>query len=74
MKVKNLETQINEIDNLAKEKLKNGDNIGAERLIMKRIKVIEQVKQLEGAKAMMEEQKMMLKSISQMKDVMNAIK
>ena len=74
MKVKNLETQINEIDNLAKEKLKNGDNIGAERLIMKRIKVTEQVKQLEGAMTMMEEQKMMLESVSQMKDVMNAIK
>jgi hypothetical protein len=41
---------------------------------MKRIKVTERVKQLEGAMAMMEEQKMMLDNALQMKDVMNAIK
>ena len=41
--------------NLAKEKLKNGDNVGAENLIKERLKITEKIKRMEGVMLMMEE-------------------
>ena len=74
MKINNMELKSHEVINLAKEKLKNGDNSGAENLIKERFKIIEKIKRMEGAMAMMEEQKLMLENTSQMRDVINAIK
>jgi len=69
-----MELRIDEINNLAKEKLKNGDNVGAENLIIKRLKITENIKMMEGNISMLEEQKFMLDNACQMKDVMSAIK
>ena len=56
--------------NLAKEKLKNGDNVGAENLIKERLKITKKIKRMEGAMVMMEEQKMILESESSpMRDI-----
>ncbi len=74
MKINNMELKTHEMINLAKEKLKNGDNAGAENLIKERFKITEKIKRMEGAMAMMEEQKLMLENTSQMRDVINAIK
>ena len=74
MKINDMELKMDEITNLAKEKLKNGDNSGAENLVKERFKIIEKIKRMEGAMAMMEEQKLMLENTSQMRDVINAIK
>ena len=73
-KLNDMELRIDEINNLAKEKLKNGDNVGAENLIIKRLKITENIKMMEGNIAMLEEQKFMLDNACQMKDVMSAIK
>ena len=58
----------------AKSKLKQGDKAGAKRILAKKKKYVDQIKQIEGAMAMMEEQKMMLESALSTKDMMNAIK
>ena len=73
LRLNNLETKTNALQNEAKEKLKAGDKAGAKRLLAKKKKYIEQIKTLEGAMEMMEEQKMMLQNTAQMKDVMQAI-
>ena len=44
MKINNMESKIYEMINLAKEKLKNGDNVGAENLIKERLKITEKNK------------------------------
>ena len=74
MQINNLESRTQQMNEEAKEKLKNGDMAGAERIIKKCIKLTEQIKQKEGTMAMLEEQKMMLENTSAMKDVMSAIK
>ena len=74
LKINNLEEKTYELQREAKEKLKNGDEAGAKRLLSKKEIYIDQIKQIEGAIAMMEEQKMMLDNTLQMKDVMSAIK
>ena len=74
LKLKNLETKTNALQEEAKAKLKAGDKAGAKRILGKKKKIVEQMKQIEGAMAMMEEQKMMLDNTLQMKDVMSAIK
>ena len=74
MKIKNIETKTNAMQNEAKAKLKAGDKAGAKRILAKKKKYVEQIKQLEGAMAMMEEQKFMLENASHTKDVVNAIK
>ena len=74
MKLKNLETKTNALQEDAKAKLKAGDKAGAKRILGKKKKIVEQMKQIEGAMAMMEEQKMMLDNTLSMKDVMDAIK
>ena len=74
LRINNLETRTNALQEEAKAKLKAGDKAGAKRILAKKKKLVEQIKQIEGAMAMMEEQKMMLDNTLQMKDVMSAIK
>ena len=74
LRIQNLEEKADELQREAKEKLKNGDEAGAERLLLKKEKFIDQIKQIEGALSMMEEQKMILDNTLQMKDVMSQIK
>ena len=74
LRLNNLETRTNALQDEAKAKLKAGDKAGAKRILAKKKKLVEQMKQIEGAMAMMEEQKMMLDNTLQMKDVMQAIK
>ena len=74
LKINNLEMRANQLHEEAKQKLQNGDEAGAKRLLAKEEKFVEQMKQIEGAIAMMEEQKFMLDSASNMKDIMSAIK
>ena len=54
--------------------MKAKDRSGAARLVAKKKKYVEQIKQLEGAVAMMEEQKMMLDNTIQLSGVMKTIK
>ena len=74
IKLNDLEGRTKALENEAREKLKVGDRLGAKRILLKQEKLFNQMKQIEGAMAMMEEQKMMLDSALQMKDVMSAIK
>ena len=74
IKLNDLEARNNALEDEAREKLKTGDKAGAKRILLKQEKLIDQMKQIEGAMAMMEEQKMMLDCTSQMRDVMSAIK
>ena len=74
LKIKNIEKKTGAMQNEAKAKLKAGDKAGAKRILAKKKKYVEQIKQLEGAMAMMEEQKFMLENVSHTKDVVNAIK
>ena len=74
LKIKNIETKTNALQNEAKAKLKAGDKAGAKRILAKKKKYVEQIKQLEGAMAMMEEQKFMLENASHTKDIVDAIK
>ena len=74
IKLNDLEARANALEDEAREKLKTGDKAGAKRILLKQEKLIDQMKQIEGAMAMMEEQKMMLDNTLQMRDVMSAIK
>ena len=74
LKIENIETKTNAMQNEAKAKLKAGDKAGAKRILAKKKKYVEQIKQLEGAMAMMEEQKFMLENASTTKDIVDAIK
>ena len=74
LKIENIEKKTSALQNEAKAKLKAGDKAGAKRILAKKKKYVEQIKQLEGAMAMMEEQKFMLENVSHTKDVVNAIK
>ena len=74
LRLENIEKKTNALQEEAKAKLKAGDKAGAKRVLAKKKKLVEQIKQIEGAMAMMEEQKLMLDNTLQMKDVMSAIK
>ena len=74
LKIENIEKKTKALQDEAKAKLKAGDKAGAKRILAKKKKYVEQIKQLEGAMAMMEEQKFMLENASHTKDVVNAIK
>ena len=65
-----LDTRVVALENEAKEKLKIGDKKAAKRILKKQKFIIEQIKQNEGEILMMEEQKLMLDSTLQMKDVL----
>ena len=73
-RINNLESKVNDLVDEAKARIKSGDEAGAKRLIAKKEKYIEQIKQIEGSISMMEEQKMMLENNSACKDVMSLIK
>ena len=74
LRLENLDKKISDIHNEAKIKLESGDEAGAKRLLVKEAKFIEQIKQVEGSIAMMEEQKFMLSNVSSCKCVMDIIK
>ena len=74
LRLENIEKKTNALQDEAKAKIRAGDKGGAKRILAKKKKYVEQIKQLEGAMAMMEEQKFMLENVSHTKDVVNAIK
>ena len=74
LRLNNIETKTNALQEEAKAKMRAGDKAGAKRILVKKKKLVDQMKQIEGAMAMMEEQKMMLDNTLQMKDVMGTIK
>ena len=62
-KLENLEIESQNLENEAKEKIKLGDKAGAKRLLIKQEKIIDQMKQIEGALSMIEEQKLHIQAI-----------
>ena len=74
LRLNNIETRTNALQEEAKAKLKAGDKSGAKRILAKKKKLVDQMKQIEGAIAMMEEQKFMLSNVNVTKDIMNTIK
>ena len=70
----NLDLRQKNLQEEAKQKLKAGDKAGAKRLLMKKKKLLDQLKQTEGAMAMMEEQKIMLETAGATKDMVDAVK
>ena len=57
----------------AKAKLKAGDKNGAKKLLVKRKRHLEQIKNFEGALSMMEQQKMMLENADSMGKMYNVL-
>ena len=57
----------------AKEKLKAGDKNAAKKLLVKRKRHLEQIKNFEGALSMMEQQKMMLENADSMGKMYNVL-
>ena len=74
LKIKNMEAKTNALQNEAKSRLRAGDKNGAKRCLAKKKKYVDQIKQLEGALTMMEEQKMMLESADSMRNIVTTIK
>ena len=72
--IQNLDLCQKNLQEEAKKKLKEGDKAGAKRLLVKKKKLFEQMKQTEGAISMMEEQKIMLESAAGTKDIIDTIK
>ena len=72
--IQNLDLRQKNLQEEAKKKLKEGDKAGAKRLLVKKKKLFEQMKQTEGAISMMEEQKIMLESAAGTKDIIDTIK
>ena len=73
LKIHHYDKQAQKLTNEAKAKLKAGDMAGAKKLLTKTIRFVEQIKQLEGAKNMMEEQKMMLEKQYSMKKIFETV-
>ena len=74
LKIQNIEKKIDALQTEAKAKMKAGDKAGAKRILVKKKRYVDQIKQLEGAMAMMEEQKFMLENAEQNRDLINTIK
>jgi len=74
LKIANLQTKADVLQKEAKEKLKAGDKSSAVRLLAKKKKYLEQIKQIEGTMLMMEEQKMMLDNTINLIGVFKTIK
>ena len=70
----NYETRSNALQEEAKKKIKAGDKNGAKRILVKKKKLVDQIKTYEGAIMMMEEQKGMLESAAATKDMIDAVK
>ena len=73
LKIDHYDKQAQNLTNEAKAKLKAGDKVGAKKLLTKKKRFVEQIKQLEGAQNMMEEQKMMLESQDSMKKIFETV-
>lgn len=73
-KIQHLEAKKNGQTELAKEKLKKGDKNGAKQCLQKKKWFDEQIKTIDGAMMMLEEQKMMLDSTMTMGSVYDALK
>ena len=73
LKIHHYDKQAQKLTNEAKAKLKAGDMAGAKKLLTKTIRFVEQIKQLEGAQNMMEEQKMMLENQYSMKKIFETV-
>lgn len=73
-KIKFQETKAKGQNELAKEKLRAGDKVGAKKCLQKKKWHEEQVKTLDGAAMMLEEQKMMLDGTMSMGGVYDALK
>ena len=69
-----LDKQGGDLTNQAKAKPKAGDKAGAKKLLTKKNRLVSQIKQLEGAQNMLEEQKAMLENSNTMKDVFSTLK
>jgi hypothetical protein len=74
LRLNNIETRTNALQEEAKAKLKAGDKPGAKRILAKKKKLVDQMKQIEGAIAMMEEQKMTLESAGATKEIIDTLK
>ena len=72
--VQNLDIRQKNLQEEAKQKLKAGDKASAKRLLNKKKKLLEQLKQTEGAIAMMEEQRMTLESTGTTKQIVDTLK
>ena len=72
--LKNLDVRQKNLQEEAKQKLKDGDKAGAKRLLAKKKKLLEQLKQTEGAMVMMEEQRLTLESTGQTKQIIDTLK
>ena len=70
----NYETRSNALQEEAKKKIKAGDKNGAKRILVKKKKLVDQIKTYEGAMMMMEEQKGMLESAAATKDMIDTVK
>ena len=73
LKIDHYDKQAQNLTNEAKAKLKAGDKAGAKKLLTKKKRFVEQIKQLEGAQNMMEEQKMMLENQYSMKKIFETV-
>ena len=74
LRLENIEKKTNALQDEAKTKVRAGDKAAAKRILAKKKKYVDQMKQIEGAIAMMEEQKFMLSNVSHTKGVMDAIR
>ena len=72
-KIDHYDKQAQNLTNEAKAKLKAGDKAGAKKLLTKKKRFVEQIKQLEGAQNMMEEQRMMLENQDSMKKIFETV-
>ena len=73
LKIDHYDKQAQNLTNEAKAKLKAGDKAGAKKLLTKKKRFVEQIKQLEGAQNMMEEQRMMLENQDSMKKIFETV-
>ena len=72
--LKNYEVRTNALQEEAKQKIRQGDKNGAKRILAKKKKIVDQIKQTEGALMMMEEQKVMLENARGTKELIETIK
>jgi len=72
-KISFFETKKNNQNEIAKEKLKKGDKLGAKKSLAAKKQYDQQIKIHDGAMMMMEEQMMMLQNAESLKDVFRTV-
>ena len=72
--INNYEVRQKALQDEAKAKLRAGDKAGAKRILAKKKRIVDQIKQTEGALMMMEEQKGMLENATTVKETIETIK